>query len=48
MYPSCSSYAITAFKEYGFIKGSALTIKRLIKCNPTTIPHCDPVPKKTV
>ena len=48
MYPSCSSYAITAFKEYGFIKGSALTIKRLIKCNPNTIPHCDPVPRKTV
>ena len=44
MYPSCSTYAISAYQKHGFIKGTALTIKRLLKCNPNTIPHCDPVP----
>lgn len=42
--PSCSNYAITAFKQYGFIKGSWLTIKRILKCNPWGGSGYDPVP----
>jgi putative membrane protein insertion efficiency factor len=32
-YPSCSSYAVTAIESYG-IKGVAMAIWRLVRCNP--------------
>jgi len=32
--PSCSTYAIQAYKKYGFLKASALTIWRLLRCHP--------------
>ena len=32
-YPSCSQYAVDAISEYGF-KGIALSIWRLVRCNP--------------
>ena len=32
--PTCSNYAITVLDDFGSIKGSYLTLKRLIKCNP--------------
>ncbi len=33
-YPSCSNYGIEAIIRYGSFKGSLLTIKRIIRCNP--------------
>ena len=33
-YPTCSNYTIKALKKYGFIKGSFLSIIRILKCNP--------------
>lgn len=33
-YPTCSNYAIEAFKENGFFVGFFLTIKRILNCNP--------------
>lgn len=33
-YPTCSEYSLQAYKKYGFIKGSYLTIKRILKCHP--------------
>ena len=33
-YPTCSNYAKEALNEYGIIKGSFLSIKRILKCNP--------------
>ncbi len=33
-YPSCSQYAIDAFKKHGFVKGGALATWRLLRCNP--------------
>ncbi len=46
-YPTCSNYAIEAINEYGNIKGSFLTIKRVIKCNPFNKKYgYDPVPIK--
>ena len=33
-YPTCSNYAIEAYKKYGAIKGSYLVIKRIGKCHP--------------
>ena len=32
-YPSCSSYAATAIENYG-IKGVAMAVWRLVRCNP--------------
>ena len=32
-YPSCSSYALTAIQSYG-LKGVAMTIWRVLRCNP--------------
>jgi putative membrane protein insertion efficiency factor len=33
-HPSCSQYALDAFREYGFLKGSVLAGWRLLRCNP--------------
>ena len=44
--PTCSNYAIEAINEYGSVKGSYLTIKRIIRCNPLGTKGYDPVPKK--
>ncbi len=32
--PTCSSYAVEALKAHGFVKGSWLSGKRLLKCHP--------------
>lgn len=42
--PSCSNYAITAITRYGAIKGTWLTIKRLLRCHPFCKGGEDPVP----
>lgn len=44
--PTCSNYGIEAINTYGSIKGSILTIKRILRCNPFTKGGYDPVPKK--
>ncbi|HET6272463.1 MAG TPA: membrane protein insertion efficiency factor YidD [Bacteroidota bacterium] len=33
-YPTCSQYAIDAVRRYGPIKGSWLSMKRIVKCHP--------------
>ena len=33
-YPTCSEYSQQAITKYGAIKGSYLTIIRLLKCHP--------------
>jgi len=44
--PTCSNYAIDAIIEYGSIKGSILSFKRIIRCNPYSKGGYDPVRKK--
>ena len=45
--PTCSEYGITAINEYGNIKGTYLTIKRIFRCNPFNKNYgYDPVPIK--
>ena len=45
--PTCSNYAIEAINEYGSIKGSYLSIKRILRCNPFNKKSgYDPVPVK--
>jgi putative membrane protein insertion efficiency factor len=33
-HPSCSQYALDAYKEFGLFKGSVLAAWRLLRCNP--------------
>ena len=42
-YPTCSDYSIQAIKKYGAIKGLALSIKRILKCNPFSKGGYDPL-----
>lgn len=42
--PTCSQYAVEAYEKYGVIKGSLLTIWRILRCNPFAKGGYDPVP----
>lgn len=42
--PTCSSYAIEALEKYGFIKGTILSVWRILRCNPFSKGGFDPVP----
>lgn len=42
--PTCSQYAIEAYEKYGVVKGSYLTAKRILRCNPLSKGGYDPVP----
>ena len=44
--PTCSNYGIEAINTYGSIKGTYLTIKRILRCNPLSHGGYDPEPKK--
>jgi len=33
-YPSCSCYAEQALQQHGAIRGSYLTVRRLLRCHP--------------
>ena len=33
-HPSCSQYAIDAYREFGLFKGTVLAAWRLLRCNP--------------
>lgn len=41
--PTCSNYAIEAIEVYGAFKGSLMSIKRILKCNPFSKGGYDPV-----
>jgi putative membrane protein insertion efficiency factor len=48
--PTCSQYALEAFREHGAIYGLFLTCDRILRCNPYSAGGYDPVPlraKKT-
>lgn len=42
--PTCSEYAMQAFRKYGPIKGLYLTVRRLFRCHPWGGSGYDPVP----
>jgi putative membrane protein insertion efficiency factor len=44
--PTCSTYGIEALKEHGFVRGLALSLYRILRCNPLCDGGWDPVPKK--
>lgn len=43
-YPTCSCYAIEAVQKHGAIKGGALAVWRILRCNPFSKGGYDPVP----
>ena len=42
--PTCSQYALEAYRTHGFWRGSTLTIWRLLRCQPFCRGGYDPVP----
>ncbi len=44
-YPSCSQYALDAYRVHGPIRGSWLTARRLARCHPLGGRGFDPVPE---
>jgi putative membrane protein insertion efficiency factor len=46
-YPSCSHYGYQAIAAHGAVKGSALTVWRILRCNPWSSGGVDyPPPRK--
>ncbi|MFN2613301.1 MAG: membrane protein insertion efficiency factor YidD, partial [Actinomycetota bacterium] len=42
-FPSCSSYAVEAFRTNGLVKGGLQTLWRLVRCGPWSAGGFDPV-----
>ncbi len=42
--PSCSTYALEALRKWGPVKGLALAVWRILRCNPWGGSGYDPVP----
>lgn len=42
-YPTCSQYSIEAITKYGAIKGSYLSLTRILRCNPFSKGGYDPL-----
>lgn len=45
-YPTCSNYGIEALQTHGAIKGTILTVYRILRCQPFSKGGYDPVPVK--
>lgn len=44
--PTCSAYFIEALKIHGFVKGTCLGVRRILRCHPWGGSGYDPVPPK--
>jgi putative membrane protein insertion efficiency factor len=42
--PTCSHYGYEAIAKHGLLRGTLLTVWRLIRCNPLSKGGYDPVP----
>jgi putative membrane protein insertion efficiency factor len=42
--PSCSHYAMEALRQHGAMRGTVLTVRRVLRCNPWGGMGYDPVP----
>lgn len=41
--PTCSQYALDAINKYGALKGGAMAVYRILRCNPFSKGGYDPV-----
>ena len=46
--PVCSVYGMQAIERFGAVKGTALTVWRILRCNPFSRGGYDPVPEKKI
>lgn len=44
--PTCSHYAMEAYREHGPLRGSWLTARRVLRCHPWGTRGYDPVPSR--
>ena len=44
-YPTCSSYCLESYGRHGVIKGTVLSVWRLLRCNPWSLGGVDKVPE---
>ena len=42
--PTCSQYGLEAIEKFGAIKGTWMTLKRILRCHPFHSGGYDPVP----
>jgi len=43
--PTCSEYTVACLMQFGIIKGTFLSIKRISKCHPLGDHGYDPIPE---
>jgi putative membrane protein insertion efficiency factor len=44
--PTCSEYAYEAIETYGALRGGAMAVWRILRCNPLNDGGLDPVPER--
>lgn len=47
-YPSCSAYSLAAIRRHGALRGTALAVWRVLRCNPWSKGGVDHVPAERV
>lgn len=45
-YPTCSQYALEAYRHHNFFKATWLSVWRVLRCNPFSRGGYDPVPRE--
>ena len=45
-FPTCSEYSIEALEKFGLIKGTFMSIKRILSCHPWSKGGFDPIKKE--